>query len=273
MTGHPNSLGGPHTSPGAKLAEILRSGAAASVAAVTDDALERQLDYYRARAGEYDDWWFRTGRYDRGDEANAAWFAEVAQLEAALQRCDPRGRVLELACGTGLWTRHLAPIADHVTAVDGAAEVLELNRARIAQLGLGSTVSYVRADLFQWEPPRHRFDACVFAFWLSHVPEDRFAGFWELVAAALAPGGRVLVIDSARSERSKARDHTMPAEGAGTEQRRLDDGREFEIVKRYYEPDALRDRLAELGWECEAHTTGEFFIYATATRAGATGRR
>jgi SAM-dependent methyltransferase len=243
-------------------------------------AVAQQLDYYRARAGEYDDWWFRTGRYDRGDDANAAWFAEVASLEAALERFGPRGEVLELACGTGLWTRHLARLAEHVTAVDGAGEVLALNRARIEALGDSDSVSYVQADLFEWEPPRQAFDACVFAFWLSHVPENRFAAFWETVATALRPGGRVLLIDSARAERSKARDHTMPAEGADTEQRRLDDGREFEIVKRYYEPAALRERLAQLGWEADIQSTGEFFIVGSATSsqpdgpdASATGRR
>jgi hypothetical protein len=64
----------------------------------------------------------------------------------------------------------------------------------------------------------------------------------------------------------------MPAEQSSLEQRRLDDGREFEIVKRYYEPGPLRERLAELGWDCEPGSTGEFFIYGTATR-GVTGRR
>jgi demethylmenaquinone methyltransferase/2-methoxy-6-polyprenyl-1,4-benzoquinol methylase len=233
-----------------------------------ENAVAQQLDYYRARAPEYDDWWFRTGRYDRGADANATWFAEVAKLESALQRFEPRGEVLELACGTGLWTRHLARLAGHVTAVDGAAEVLALNRARTELVGESESVSYVQADLFEWEPPRDAFDACVFAFWLSHVPEDRFTPFWEMVATALRPGGRVLLIDSARAERSKARDHTMPAEGSATERRRLDDGREFEIVKRYYEPGALRERLAALGWECEPRSTGEFFIYATARPTG-----
>src|ERR1700727_14402 len=142
-------------------------------------ALEQQLDYYRARAGEYDDWWFRTGRYDRGAEANAAWFAGFGAC----------GNVLELACGTGLWTRHLAASADQLTAVDGAPEVLVINRARTE--ALGASVTYVEADLFSWEPPRHAFDACVFAFWLSHVPEERFVPFWTMVAAALRPGGRV----------------------------------------------------------------------------------
>jgi SAM-dependent methyltransferase len=238
-----------------------------------NDAVAQQLHYYEARAGEYDDWWLRTGRYDRGKAANAAWFAEVDELEAALERFDPRGRVLELACGTGLWTRHLVRVAEHVTAVDGAAEVLALNRARIEALGESDSVSFVQADLFAWEPPRAAFDACVFAFWLSHVPEERFAAFWETVATALRPGGRVLVIDSARAERSKARDHTMAPEGSDTEWRRLDDGREFEIIKRYYEPEGLRERLEQLGWSCEPRSTGEFFIHATARRADEAGDR
>ena len=241
------------------------------------ETLAQQLDYYRARAGEYDDWWIRAGRFDRGPEANAAWFAEVATLEAGLERLGPRGEVLELACGTGLWTRHLVARADHVTAVDGAPEVLEINRSRTEALG-PATVTYVEADLFDWQPPRHAFDLCVFAFWLSHVPEDRFASFWAMVGSALAPGGRVLFIDSKRASRSKARDHTMPAEGSEMEQRRLDDGREFEIVKRYYEPATLRAQLAALGWDCELHDTGEFFLYGIATPAdessrSVTGRR
>ena len=228
-------------------------------------ALEQQLDYYRARAGEYDEWWFRTGRYDRGETANATWFAEVEALETALERFDPRGDVLELACGTGLWTRRLATRAARLTAVDGAAEVLALNRARTE--ALGAAVEYEQVDLFAWTPPAAAFDACVFAFWLSHVPEDRFDPFWRNVAGALRLGGRVLFIDSARNERSKARDHTMPAEGADTEQRRLADGREFEVVKRYYEPTALQARLAGLGWTAEVQSTGEFFIYGIASRA------
>jgi demethylmenaquinone methyltransferase/2-methoxy-6-polyprenyl-1,4-benzoquinol methylase len=229
-------------------------------------ALEQQLDYYRARAGEYDDWWFRIGRYDRGEAANAAWFEEIARLETALARFDPRGDVLELACGTGLWTRQLVRFAGRVTAVDGAAEVLALNRARIEALDAVAPVTYVQADLFGWEPPAGTFDACLFCFWLSHVPEDRFKSFWTMVAGALRPGGRVMFIDSARSARSKARDHTMPGVGSDTEQRRLDDGREFEIIKRYYEPEALGARLVQLGWEVEMHDTGEFFIYGTASR-------
>ncbi len=171
-----------------------------------DTTLEQQLHYYRARAGEYDDWWFRTGRYDRGPEANAAWFAEVGTLEAALAAFAARGNVLELACGTGLWTRHLSISADQLTAVDGAPEVLAINRARTE--ALGASVTYVQADLFSWEPPRHAFDACVFAFWLSHVPEERFAvllGDGRRSAATRWPGAVHRL--RARSAIQSARSH------------------------------------------------------------------
>ena len=72
-----------------------------------EDILQQQMQYYRARAGEYDEWFFRQGRYDRGEEHRKAWFDEVARVESALDEAEPAGRILELACGTGLWTRHL----------------------------------------------------------------------------------------------------------------------------------------------------------------------
>jgi demethylmenaquinone methyltransferase/2-methoxy-6-polyprenyl-1,4-benzoquinol methylase len=226
-----------------------------------DAVLAEQLEYYRARAHEYDKWWLREGRFDRGPEANARWFAEATDLERALARFDPRGEVLELACGTGLWTRRLVDYATHVTAVDAAPEVLAINRGRVVD----RPVTFVEADLFEWTPPAAAYDVCVFTFWLSHVPEDRFASFWERVAGALRPGGRVFFIDSARTESSTAADHRLPVDDEATMTRRIDDGREFQIVKRFYEPAQLSADLQALGWACDIGTTGEFFIYGTVT--------
>jgi hypothetical protein len=48
--------------------------------------------------------------------------------------------------------------------------------------------------------------------------------------------------------------------------RRLADGREFRIVKRFYESRALGRRLADLGWDAQVQATPEFFIYGQATR-------
>ena len=221
------------------------------------ELLTGQRTYYRARAPEYDAWWERRGRYDRGAAANKRWFEEAAALERALAQFRPHGDILELACGTGLWTRVLAPHARRLTAVDAAPEMIAENRSRLR----GAAVEYVEADLFAWRPEPAAYDLCFFSFWLSHVPESRFDPFWERVAAALRPGGRVFFIDSDRSDRSTASDHRLPATDEETMLRRLDDGREFRIVKRFYAPAWLEDRVAELGWRVWVRRTGEFFIY------------
>lgn len=133
-----------------------------------DDALPaEQLAYYRAGAGEYD--------------RPCAELAALQELLACVDGLPIAGDVLELACGTGQWTRLLADRAHSVTAVDAAAEVLALARARIA----AATVEFVEADLFAWQPPR-RYDTVFFAFWLSHVPPARSPRFWSTVAEALA---------------------------------------------------------------------------------------
>lgn len=229
--------------------------------------LVEQQRYYRARAPEYDAWWERRGRYDRGAGANGRWFAEAAALERELERFAPSGHVLELACGTGLWTRLLVRHAERVTAVDGAEEMLALNRERLSCEAQGADVEYIHADLFTWRPPPASYDVCFFAFWLSHVPETRFVQFWELVASALRPGGRVFFIDSDRSESSTASDHRLPDRHEETMHRRLDDGREFLIVKRFYDPRQLERRLAELGFVIKVRRMGEFFLCGTGSPA------
>ena len=231
--------------------------------AMPSDILKDQVEYYRARAGEYDEWWFRSGRWDRGEEFNAVWREEGAVVEHELIRWLEARRpdsVLELACGTGLFTRHLAPRVAHLTAVDASAEVIAINRARVAR-----NVEYVQADLFEWRPAR-RYDAVFFSFWLSHVPEDRFEAFWDTVAAALRTGGVAYLIDSAFDATSMAKDHPLPNRETGLVTRKLNDGREFRIVKVYHRPDALEAKLSALGWRPCIAQTGRYFVYGEAAR-------
>ncbi len=224
------------------------------------DLLASQRAYYRARASEYDAWFLRQGRYDRGEAHRKKWFAEVEVLAGALETFAPRGDVLELACGTGWWTEQLARYGDSLTAVDASPEVLELNRARLPSAG----INYVQADLFDWQPER-RFDTVFFSFWLSHVPPERFGGFWEGVKVCLNPGGRVFFIDSRPAPEGTARDQVPSGPDATTVRRRLDDGRTFEIVKVFYEPERLMAALAALGWQSNVTQTETFFIYGGAT--------
>ena len=226
------------------------------------NGLAEQLEYYRARASEYDEWWFRRGRYDHGPELNGCWFREIAELERALSEFGPRGRVLELAGGTGIWSAKLLGCADELTVVDGSNEVISLNRERLRS----ERVQYIRADLFNWASPAP-FDVVFFGFWLSHVPASKFEEFWELVRASLAPRGRVFFIDSRKDTTSTALDHQLRDDDISI--RRLNDGRTFRIYKVYYETQALQQRLTELGWSAAVRSTDRYFIYGSCAAADA----
>src|SRR6185436_13868634 len=109
-----------------------------------EDVLHEQSRYYDARAEEYEDVWYRRGRYDLGPAGNARWFAETARLEAAVDAAGLTGEVLELACGTGLFTRRLARRANRLTALDASAAVLAINAARVAD----PSIVYAQVDIF-----------------------------------------------------------------------------------------------------------------------------
>lgn len=212
------------------------------------DPVAEQKRYYAERAPEYDDWWYRRGRYGLAPAALARWRADVAEAEAALEAFAPRGAVLELAAGTGIWTRKLIRLAGRVVAVDANAETLALNTPE-AEL--------VRADVFEWEPDEC-FGLVFFSFWLSHVPEERFDEFWSLVRAALEPGGRVFLVDSAAGDTA----HTGTDQGDGEETRSLADGRTFRIVKRRRRPDELAKRVVPLGFALELRdSVNGHFLY------------
>jgi SAM-dependent methyltransferase len=206
--------------------------------------LVEQLAYYRAISGEYDD---HTIPGPGGDE-----------LSAALDRVRPSGRVLELACGTGTWTELLLRHAASVTAVDASPEMLAIASARISD----ERVRFIEADLFTWAPDR-RYDVVFFAFWLSHVPVERFEGFWSLVADCLEADGRVFFVDDAY----RTRDELIYGEESSVVRRRLNDGTPYRVVKVPYEPKGLEERLQGLGWRVTVTPTSGPFFWGLGRRA------
>lgn len=234
--------------------------------------LHEQIDYYRARAPEYDDWWLRTGSFEPDDDFGRRWEDGKAELDAALRAFRPAGNILEVAAGTGNLTLGLlaSEHVDRVTAVDTAAEALNIASAKVAG---DPRVSFLQADIFEWQPPE-QYDDVVFGFWLSHVPPSRFERFWQLVDDALRPGGRVFFTDNAvpveqaatanGCEAATPWSHTWLDRGVSV--RTLADGREFHIVKRAWRADELEAELAQIGWSCTVAEHQGLFIHGRAAK-------
>lgn len=212
--------------------------------------IDEQIVYYDERAAEYD---------ETSTPPNDPLAPQALQIHAALEAFEPRGKVLELACGTGNWTRRLLDHATKLTAVDASAEMLEWSREKVQD----GRVRYVHADVFAWEP-EDAYDVVFFAFWLSHVPPTSFEHFWNLVGKALAPSGRVFFVDEGRHDYWQ--EEVVEHEGPHVVTRRLRDGSSYRAVKVFWQPDELEDRLGRLGWQVSVRSTGVFY-WGQGTRA------
>jgi SAM-dependent methyltransferase len=220
-----------------------------------ESLLAEQIAYYRAMAPEY--------------AATGIPQLPVSELEAgqtnliaALDVFRPTGDVLELACGPGTWTPHLAGHADTVTAVDASPEMLRLAAARVAD----ARVRFVEADVFSWQPDR-RYDVVFFGFWLSHVPLERFDAFWSLVDDCLGAGGRVAFADDGY----RTPEELIEDEASSVIQRRLRDGTSFRAVKVPHTPEGLEARLGELGWSFSVGYVGGPFFWGSGARGDEPG--
>jgi SAM-dependent methyltransferase len=210
-----------------------------------DQLLAEQRAYYNALAPAY---------LDQGLDLPGG-----AELTDAVDAFCPVGSVLELACGPGVWTCQLLRHSSDVTAIDASPEMLAIAASRVPS---GAPVRFVEADLFSWEPDR-RYDVVFMGFWLSHVPAERFASFWSLVAAALAPGGRVFFADDGY----RTPDELIEGPASSTIQRCTPDGTGYRIVKVPHEPADLERQLRELGWDITVTPTAGPFFWGAGNRA------
>ncbi|MGR6317106.1 methyltransferase domain-containing protein [Micromonospora soli] len=147
-----------------------------------------------------------------GRGPNPQLVAEVGEL--------PPGTALDAGCGEGADARWLAERGWRVTAVDIAAAALQ--RAR--EQDHTGRVDWVRADLTTWTPAAagQHFDlVCA-----SYVhPAGGHEGLLRRLAAAVAPGGTLLVFGHAPAESSPHApgSHVTPEElAAGLDPERWD---------------------------------------------------
>lgn len=115
----------------------------------------------------------------QADQFNAWVFA---QIEPHLG-----DRVLEIGCGTGNFTVHLAQHCRHLTAVDLDADYVAIARSRLSQ---ASHVEFLTGDATQmhWGD---RFDTVILLDVLEHIEQD--AEFLHRLRSLLTPGGRLIL--------------------------------------------------------------------------------
>jgi ubiquinone/menaquinone biosynthesis C-methylase UbiE len=197
-------------------------------------------DYYRARAAEYEQVYYR-------DIPNRR--RELDAEAVRLKKTVAGKAVLDLACGTGYWTEVAAETARQVTAIDVSEEMLE--EARKKQYV--APVSFILGDMFEHplltlsckgnvsSSEGGEFDVVVIGFWFSHQPRQEYGELFDLIRRSLVPGGRVWMIDNNPPAEGPNQDSAYTDRyGNNFKRRFLENGDEYIILKNYFGKDDLR---------------------------------
>jgi SAM-dependent methyltransferase len=191
--------------------------------------IDEMQEYYARRAPEYD----ASMGYDDPERV-----ATLARAVASITRRLDRRRVLELACGPGFWTQHVARVATEVFATD----VNESTLAEARRKTFDGTVHFTSADAYALDGIPNGFDAALAVDWLAHVPRSRLTAFLETLHAHLADGALVIFCDQTPTAGSW--ESTFDAEGNHVQQRVLRDGSRYRVIKNFFDESELRALLA-----------------------------
>ena len=117
---------------------------------------------------------------------------EAYKRNILLKACGERirGRGLELACANGETTRYLVRICLSLLALDASPTAVREARKRLAGVGRARVGHALLPDEF----PRGRFDLIVVSELLYYLPPRDAERLVSLVAGAVAPGGRVVLL-------------------------------------------------------------------------------
>jgi ubiquinone/menaquinone biosynthesis C-methylase UbiE len=190
--------------------------------------------YYHARAPEYDDWWLGRGPF--ADRDRPGWDEERTELERVVASLPPL-RTLDVACGTGFLTRHLR---GDVTGLDQSDAMLAIAREQAP----GAT--FVQGDGLELPFADDEFDRVFASYFYCHLEEDERLRF---LAEARRVARELVVVATKWKEGVEPRRY---------EERALQDGSRWTVLKRYFVPEQL---LRELGGGEILHL-GHYFLVA-----------
>lgn len=202
--------------------------------------------YYDQRALEYDRVYEKPERQS-DIAALGRWIAD--ELEGR--------RVLELATGTGFWTARYADGSAMVAATDINESTLDVARGRRAW---PDSVRFQVADAFGLDAIDGSFDALFAGFLWSHVPLQRLDDLVSGMVARLEPGARVVLADNNYVHGSNHPISRTDDAGNTYQQRALEDGRSFEVLKNFPDGSDLASWLGRHSTEVEVRQLEYYWL-------------
>jgi ubiquinone/menaquinone biosynthesis C-methylase UbiE len=218
------------------------------------DVKQSQYQYYEERAPEYDE------IYSGGGPATMSEPDLYVRETKAVSDLIPkhiRGNHIDIACGTGYWLPCYHHKCSNITLVDQSPAVLAECRKKIDSLGIKNKVNIMQANLFNHPLPKNSYDSAMVGFLISHFDEGEEQSFFDMLKSILKPNGYFIILDSSwTAERAEVRNKN------GLQTRTLNDGREFTIIKHYFDHNDIVNLASRYDADIEVLFEGRAYILA-----------
>lgn len=168
------------------------------------------------------------------------------QVALAIRRALRGRRVLEIACGRGLWTRFLVDVADYVLATDASPRLLTRAKEIVPEGKKIKTgrLRFLRLDAYDLEDAPGEFDAVLAMNWFEHVPFARHDEFLNAIQKKLGPNGVVFIGMIRFSAEQQACLFTKRGEPDFYSLREHPDGSQFEVIDNVFSKGQLHQIFA-----------------------------
>jgi len=175
--------------------------------------------YYQKRAKEYE------LIYQKPERQN-----NLKQLHDYLRVAFKNKRVLEIASGTGYWTKTIAETCTSILATDINEEVLDIARAK--DYGPVS-VEFKALDFWQLENGNNQFDSLFGGFIWSHIIKKDLPRFLTILQNQLNLNSELIFIDNKYVEGSSTPIAKTDEDRNKYQIRKLKNGEEYEVLKNF----------------------------------------
>ena len=165
-----------------------------------------------------------------------SWIRECAE---SLQITLAKRRVLEIACGAGVWTQFAADVAERVVATDPSPRLLDYGRG----LNFPNT-DWIECDAFSLHKIEGRFNAAFHINFMNHVPRELLPAFIDGLHQRLEPGAVVFCATQRWQGSAEEPWYEKPQTGDMVSLRHHNDGRPIEVVDTYFTEDLIKELLS-----------------------------
>jgi len=196
-----------------------------------------QIRYYKRRAKEYELVYQKPERQK-----------DLVLIKKYLGKQFINKSIVEIACGTGYWTKILSQPAKSIIASDINKEVLEIAKKKNYPK---ANVSFEIKDINNLKKPTANFEGLFGGFIWSHIFIEQLSDFLTKVSNQVGKKADIIFLDNKFVEGSSTSINRMDEFGNSYQKRKLTSGEEFEVIKNFPIRNEIENLSGTIGLDFE----------------------